>query len=103
MPFLTFLGIEVDTVSLQLHLLKDKLVNLKDTLGCSVQHKTIFKKRFPEAGGGLPRQTIPKKISYVYTMQDIGSARQSPKPIHKTEPTSQSRHNVMVYPHAGVE
>ena len=43
---LTFLGIKVDTSTLQLHLPQDKLSNLKDALRCRVLCVTMTKRTY---------------------------------------------------------
>ena len=75
---LTFLGIEVDTVSLQLRLPKDKLANLKETLSYSVQRRTISKKDLQRLTGLLQFATKVVRpgrpfLRRLYAMQDIGS------------------------------
>ena len=58
---LTFLGIEVDTVALQLRLPSDKLANLKDILCDSIQRRTMSKKDLQKLTGRATRQAIFKK------------------------------------------
>ena len=75
---LTFLGIEVDMVSLQLRLLKDKLVNLKESLSGSVLCWTISKKDLQRLTGLLQFATkvvCPGRpfLRRLYAMQDFGS------------------------------
>ena len=78
LPCLTFLGIEVDTVSLQLHLPSDKLANLKDSLSDSIQRRTMSKKNLQKLTGLL--QFATKVVCYgrsflrrLYAMQEICS------------------------------
>ena len=75
---LTFLGIEVDMVSLQLWLPKDKLVNLKESLSGSVLCWTISKKDLQRLTGLLQFATKVVRtgrpfLQRLYPMQDIGS------------------------------
>ena len=77
-PCLTFLGIEVDTVSLQLRLPSDKLANLKDSLNGSIQRRTMSKKDLQKLTGLLQ---FAKKVvrpgrpflRRLHAMQEIGS------------------------------
>ena len=75
---LTFLGIEVDTVSFQLRLPKDKLASLKDSLSGMVERRTITKKDLQRLTGLLQfatRVVRPGRpfLRRLYAMQDIGS------------------------------
>ena len=75
---LTFLGIEVDTVSFQLRLPKDKLASLKDSLSGMVERRTITKKDLQSLTGLLQfatRVVRPGRpfLRRLYAMQDIDS------------------------------
>ena len=75
---LTFLGIEVDTVSFQLRLPKDKLMNLKESLRDSVLRRTISKKELQRLTGLLQFATKVVRpgrpfLRRLYAMQEIGS------------------------------
>jgi len=79
---LQFLGIEVDTTSLQLRLPEDKLERLKaELLGC-IQRDTLFKKELESLVGLLQFATKVVRpgrcfLRRLYSMKDIGS-----KPNH---------------------
>ena len=75
---LTFLGIEVDTVALQLRLPSDKLANLKDILCDSIQRRTMSKKDLQKLTGLLQFATKVVRpgrpfLRRLYAMQEIGS------------------------------
>ena len=75
---LTFLGIEVDTVALQLHLPSDKLANLKDIMCDSIQRRTMSKKDLQKLTGLLQFATKVVQpgrpfLRRLYAMQEIGS------------------------------
>lgn len=77
-PCLTFLGIEVDTMSLQVRLPRDKLVSLKDSLRYSIQRRTLTKKELQRLTGLLQFATKVVRpgrpfLRRLYAMQDIGS------------------------------
>ena len=75
---LTFLGIEVDTIALQLRLPQEKLVNLKELLGYNVFRKSITKKDLQKLAGLLQFATKVVQpgrpfLRRLYAMQEIGS------------------------------
>ena len=75
---LTFLGIEVDTICLQLHLPQEKLVNLKELLSYNVLCKSMTKKDLQKLAGLLQFATKVVRpgrpfLRRLYAMQEIGS------------------------------
>ena len=78
LPCLTFLGIEVDTVSLQLRLPSDKLANLKDSFNDSIHRRSMSKKDLQKLTGLLlfaTKVVRPDRpfLRRLYAMQEIGS------------------------------
>ena len=75
---LTFLGIEVDTISLQLRLPQEKLLNLKELLSYNVLRKSMTKKDLQKLAGLLQFATKVVRpgrpfLRRLYAMQEIGS------------------------------
>ena len=75
---LTFLGIEVYIVSLQLRLPSDKLANLKDSLNDSIHSRSMSEKDLQKLTGLLlfaTKVVHPGRpfLRRFYTMQEIGS------------------------------
>ena len=75
---LSFLGKEIDTESIQLHLPRNKLSNLKETLAACIQHRTMTKRNLQNLTGLLQIATKvvhPGRLFLrrLHALQEMGS------------------------------
>ena len=97
---LSFLGIEVDTVALQLRLPPEKLLRLTEILETALGEESVVKKRpsefgWPLAPRGQSSETRALLRAETPCSSLSGGGQQSTKPLHSIEHGSQSRHNMV--------